>query len=85
MVTTTINLDAATADALRRRAARHKRSIEEEIESFLPLDDFSQAEASLEHQIVSTTWDSFFSASQGVSDDFLSERASQHQSEREPF
>lgn len=31
------------------------------------------------------TWDSFFNASETVSDDFMAERASQQQSEREPF
>lgn len=30
-------------------------------------------------------WDSFFHAEHGVTDDFLPERASQHQSEREAF
>ena len=30
-------------------------------------------------------WDSFFLNGAEVSDDFLSERADQHQSEREPF
>ena len=31
------------------------------------------------------TWDSFFMSDQSVSDDFLTERASQMQSEREEF
>jgi antitoxin VapB len=31
------------------------------------------------------TWDSFFNATETVSDDFMAERASQEQSEREPF
>lgn len=34
---------------------------------------------------VEYTWDSFFLAKEGVSDDFLAERASQEQPEREPF
>ena len=34
---------------------------------------------------VENTWDSFFFAEHGVSDDFMSERASQEQAEREPF
>ena len=34
---------------------------------------------------VDHTWDSFFLAEQGVSEDFLSERASQEQQEREVF
>jgi len=34
---------------------------------------------------VDHTWDSFFLAEQGVSEDFLSERASQEQQEREAF
>lgn len=34
---------------------------------------------------VDYTWDSFFLAEQGVSEDFLSERASQEQQEREVF
>lgn len=34
---------------------------------------------------VDQTWDSFFLASEGVSDDFLPERASQQQAEREAF
>ena len=34
---------------------------------------------------VENTWDSFFLAEQGVSEDFLPERASQDQQEREPF
>jgi len=34
---------------------------------------------------VRNTWDSFFLSSEGVSDDFMTERASQDQSEREPF
>ncbi len=33
----------------------------------------------------SNTWDSFFLAKDGVSDDFMTERASQDQSEREPL
>lgn len=32
---------------------------------------------------VGQTWDSFFLNSPGVSEDFMSERASQHQTERE--
>jgi len=32
---------------------------------------------------VDNTWDSFFMAEEGVTDDFMSERASQEQSERE--
>jgi len=32
---------------------------------------------------VDNTWDSFFKAEEGVTDDFMSERASQEQSERE--
>ena len=32
---------------------------------------------------VNRTWDSFFLGGPAVSDDFMSERASQHQSERE--
>lgn len=31
------------------------------------------------------TWDSFFLDKESVSDDFMTERASQDQSEREPF
>jgi len=31
------------------------------------------------------TWDSFFLSKEIVSDDFMTERASQNQSEREPF
>jgi antitoxin VapB len=31
------------------------------------------------------TWDSFFLSKESVSDDFMTERASQNQSEREPF
>lgn len=31
------------------------------------------------------TWDSFFLSKEGVSDDFMTERASQDQSERDPF
>ena len=31
------------------------------------------------------TWDSFFLSQDSVSDDFMTERASQDQSEREPF
>lgn len=34
---------------------------------------------------VDHTWDSFFLAGQGVSEDFLSERANQEQQEREAF
>jgi antitoxin VapB len=34
---------------------------------------------------VENTWDSFFLSENGVSDDFLTERASQEQSERESF
>ena len=34
---------------------------------------------------VDHVWDSFFHASEGVSEDFLPERASQQQSEREEF
>ncbi len=34
---------------------------------------------------VNHTWDSFFHAEEGVSEDFLPERASQQQSEREEF
>ena len=34
---------------------------------------------------VENTWDSFFMADQHVSDDFMPERASQEQSERETF
>ncbi len=34
---------------------------------------------------IENTWDSFFLSDQSVSDDFLTERASQEQSEREPF
>ncbi|HBR96832.1 MAG TPA: AbrB/MazE/SpoVT family DNA-binding domain-containing protein [Gammaproteobacteria bacterium] len=34
---------------------------------------------------VDSVWDSFFLCEEGVSDDFLEERASQEQSEREPF
>lgn len=34
---------------------------------------------------VSNTWDSFFLAKDRVSDDFMTERASQNQSEREPL
>jgi len=34
---------------------------------------------------VENTWDSFFLADEGVTDDFLPERASQEQSERESF
>ncbi len=30
-------------------------------------------------------WDSFFLAEDGVSDDFMNERSSQEQAEREPF
>ena len=34
---------------------------------------------------VENTWDSFFLASESVSDDFMEERADQHQQERESF
>jgi len=34
---------------------------------------------------VDNTWDSFFLASEGVTDDFMNERASQEQQERESF
>lgn len=34
---------------------------------------------------VENTWDSFFEAATGVTDDFMVERPSQHQSERESF
>ncbi len=34
---------------------------------------------------LTNTWDSFFLSEDGVSDDFMTERASQDQSEREPF
>ncbi|EPI4776171.1 type II toxin-antitoxin system VapB family antitoxin [Vibrio alginolyticus] len=34
---------------------------------------------------IENTWDSFFLSDQNVSDDFLTERASQEQSERESF
>ena len=34
---------------------------------------------------VDNTWDSFFEAEEGASDDFMTERASQEQSEREAF
>lgn len=34
---------------------------------------------------VDNTWDSFFLAEEGVSDDFMAERASQDQPERESF
>lgn len=34
---------------------------------------------------VENTWDSFFLADEGVTDDFLPERASQEQPERESF
>ncbi len=34
---------------------------------------------------VESTWDSFFTSDQHVSDDFMPERASQEQSEREAF
>ncbi len=34
---------------------------------------------------VEKTWDSFFHSKQNVTDDFLTERASQEQSEREAF
>lgn len=35
---------------------------------------------------INNTWDSFFQPeTEGVTDDFMTERASQHQSEREPL
>jgi antitoxin VapB len=34
---------------------------------------------------VEHTWDSFFLSKDGVTDDFMQERASQEQAEREPF
>ena len=34
---------------------------------------------------VEHTWDSFFLSDEHVSDDFINQRASQEQSEREPF
>ena len=34
---------------------------------------------------VEHTWDSFFLSDEHVSDDFMNQRASQEQSEREPF
>ena len=34
---------------------------------------------------VENTWDSFFNSAEGVSKDFLNERASQEQSDRESF
>ena len=34
---------------------------------------------------IANSWDSFFLAEEGVSDDFMTERASQEQSERESF
>jgi antitoxin VapB len=34
---------------------------------------------------VTNTWDSFFLSDEGVTDDFMTERASQDQSERESF
>ena len=34
---------------------------------------------------VENTWDSFFLSDESVTDDFMQERASQEQSEREPF
>ncbi|MCG8643054.1 MAG: antitoxin [Desulfobacterales bacterium] len=34
---------------------------------------------------VENTWDSFFLSENGVSDDFMNERASQEQSERDSF
>jgi antitoxin VapB len=34
---------------------------------------------------VEKTWDSFFLSEDGVTDDFMRERASQEQPEREPF
>ena len=34
---------------------------------------------------VNNTWDDFFLSSEGVSDDFMTERGDQEQQEREPF
>ncbi len=34
---------------------------------------------------ITNTWDSFFLAEEGVSEDFMTERASQEQAERESF
>ena len=34
---------------------------------------------------LTNTWDSFFLSEDGVSDDFMTERAPQNQSERDPF
>jgi antitoxin VapB len=34
---------------------------------------------------VENSWDSFFLSEEGVTDDFMAERATQEQSEREPF
>jgi len=34
---------------------------------------------------LTNTWDSFFLSEDGVTDDFMTERASQYQSERESF
>jgi antitoxin VapB len=34
---------------------------------------------------IKNSWDSFFRSEKGVTDDFMTERASQDQSEREPF
>ena len=34
---------------------------------------------------VESTWDSFFEAEQSVTDDFMEERSTQHQDEREEF
>lgn len=34
---------------------------------------------------VGNTWDSFFTSDEKVTDDFMTERASQEQQEREPF
>lgn len=34
---------------------------------------------------VESTWDSFFLSEESVSDDFMTERASQHQKDRESF
>ncbi len=34
---------------------------------------------------VTNTWDSFFTAEQGASEDFMNERATQEQAERESF
>ncbi|PTN04494.1 type II toxin-antitoxin system VapB family antitoxin [Nitrosomonas aestuarii] len=34
---------------------------------------------------IENTWDSFFMSEQGVTDDFMTERATQNQAEREKF